>query len=253
MVIPRFQFNTKVKIFLSIQLLFFLLVKPISGIVPNFDIIDTPTAATLPKASYHLSLWAYGNGGLLSKAIMGLTDNIFLGVSFDVENAVGSGDIGFNVPGVAARFKLTDGWKNFPLLVSVGYDFFYTGVNEKLRDPNRNPLMRNIYGSYLSFSKPVFMFGAEQHFSWGIRVPMQPDYEPNNSEFFVSFDFPMGNIMPMIELEKVFFDKNRFDEVLINLGLRLLASDNISIEFNFFFNKNEPVNRMVVFEYMDNF
>ena len=57
--------------------------------IPNLDLIDSITAVTLPRASYDISLTAYANGSLLTKAILGLHDNIYLGASFDVEGLVG--------------------------------------------------------------------------------------------------------------------------------------------------------------------
>ena len=57
--------------------------------VKNSVVIDTPTAFTIGRGSYQVSLLGYDNGGVELKTIIGLHDNLYLGISVDVENAIG--------------------------------------------------------------------------------------------------------------------------------------------------------------------
>ncbi len=128
--------------------------------------IDTPTAFTLPRGSYQFSILAYDEGGVEFKTIIGLHDNIFLGVSFDMEHAIGKDKPDPNVPGVIARVKLTDGWQRFPISLAFGYDSFYLGSVGKVEDSGNNEeydvdkdnnLNRMIYGPYFVITKPVYL------------------------------------------------------------------------------------------------
>lgn len=218
----------------------------------QLDMIDTPTAATLFKGGYNISLWGYNNGGIFTKAIMGVHDNILLGVSFDVQHVIGSDPIVFNIPGVIARIKFTDGWDNFPLLIAIGYDAFYT--NDAAIDSSTSwTTMRMVYGPYAVLSKPLFMFNLEQHVNLGVRVPVQPTFQGKDTSLFLSFDFPIGQFIPMIEVERIFFATDRLSEILFNLGLRFELTDDFSIELNLILGIDKPVSRIVTFEYIGSF
>ncbi len=232
-------------------LLILSLVSPLMA-MPNVDTIDTPTAVTLPRASYAVGLWGYNDGGILTKAIVGIHDQIYFGVSFDVENAIGSQQAQFNVPGVIAKIKFTDGWAEMPFLIAAGYDSFYSGKNGKIEGAD-NPFARVIYGPYAVVTKPIFLFGLQQNLHFGVRTPVQPLYVPEDTSGFVSLDFPIGNFVPMIELGRVYFDADRTNEILMNVGFRFNFFENLSVELDFMMQRGETTNRMLIFEYMDTF
>ncbi|MCB1145685.1 MAG: hypothetical protein KDK38_02690 [Leptospiraceae bacterium] len=225
----------------------------ISAIVPNFDMVDTPTAVTLPKGAFNVGFWAYDSGGVMTRAFLGLHDNLYIGVLFDTENVIGDQTARMNIPGVIARVKFTDGWGNFPLLIAMGYDTFYNGRYGKTQEEGVNPFGRNIAGPYLVFTKPVFIGGAEQHFHFGIRSPLQPNYRPEDTAIFFSFDFPLGPFVPMFEIERVYFDGSRLDQTLFNFGFKLSIVDNLSIELGIISGARLRTNRIISFEYMNRF
>lgn len=219
---------------------------------PQLDTIDTPTAASLSRGSYSISVWGYNNGGIFTRAIMGIHDNIFLGVSFDIQNVIGSDTLIFNIPGVIARIKISDGWNNFPLLIAVGYDAFY--ANEKAAKTNKSWTgMRMVYGPYVALTKPIFLFKGEQHISTGVRVPVQPSFNSDDISCFLSFDFPIGQFIPMFEIERIFFSNKRLDEVLVNAGFRFELYEDIAVELNLVMGINKPSSRILTFEYVGSF
>ncbi|MBP9023996.1 MAG: hypothetical protein KBH06_12395, partial [Spirochaetes bacterium] len=69
--------------------------------------INSPTAFTLPRAGFDVSMLAYDRGGMEFKTIVGVHDAIFIGVSLDVDHAVGKEKADANTPGVVAKLKLT--------------------------------------------------------------------------------------------------------------------------------------------------
>ena len=220
--------------------------------VPNVDTIDTPTAVTLPRASWNVGIWGYNNGGLLTKAIIGLHDNIYLGTSFDVESAIGDKSAKLNIPGVLAKIKLTDGWVDNPLLLAIGYDAFYSGNSGKIANSD-NPFDRVIYGPYFAMTRPLFIGGYQQNLHIGIRTPIQPVYVPENTSMWVGIDFPIGFFVPMLEVERIYFDSNRMSEVLANVGFKFNIFESLSIEVDVMMAKGQIPNRMIIVEYMDSF
>ena len=241
-----------VQALICFSLYFGLPTQKLSAAVPNLDLVDSVTAVTLPRASYDIALTAYANGSMQMKAILALHDNFYLGASFDTENIIGNGDVQVHIPGVIAKLKLTNGWESFPLLVAFGYDSFYLGDNGRVED-NPNPLARIIYGPYVALSKPIFLLGGEQHLHLGVRMPVQPNYVPGDTALYLGFDFPMGFLIPMFELNRVYFSGGRLEEVLFNLGFKLNIVENFSLELNFLFGLQENIGRVIVLEYVNFF
>ena len=99
--------------------------------------INSPTAFTLPRAGFDVSMLAYDRGGMEFKTIVGVHDAIFIGVSLDVDHAVGKEKADANTPGVVAKLKLTDGWESFPISIALGYDSFYIGAYGKVESSGR--------------------------------------------------------------------------------------------------------------------
>jgi hypothetical protein len=216
-------------------------------------VIDTPTAYTLDRGMYQFSFLAYDNGGIELMAVMGLHDNLYLGASFDVQNALGKEKPEAHAPGVIAKIKLTDGWERFPVSAAIGYDSFYIGQEGKTYNSN-NELNRMIYGPYFVITKPIYLLDDEQHFHFGIRVPMQPYYEPDDTSYFASFDIPLGkSLIFKAETERLYYDLSRRREWLLNLGLKYSYLNHIGVEFDILMQKKDRGNRILKFEYNDEF
>lgn len=219
--------------------------------------IDTPTAFTIARGTYRVSLLEYDNGGMELKTFLGLHDILFLGVSFDVQNAIGRDDPNFNIPGVIARLKFTDGWEVFPIAIAAGYDSFYTGNEGRVDDmteSEKDDLNRVIYGPYLVFTGSIYLLDSEQFISAGIRTPTQPDYIPDNTSYFSSIDIPLGEFFRFqFEIERVFWDFRNSKDWLYNLGLKYNYFDKIGFEFAVIMEKGEKANRVIRIEYHDEF
>lgn len=223
----------------------------IYGATPQLDTVDTPTAATMYRGGYDLSVWGYENGGIFSRSLIGLHDNIFIGVSFDIQHVIGNETPVFNIPGVAARVKFTDGFGNFPLLIAAGYDAFYPDATLNLASDSIHS--RLVYGPYIVFTKPVFMAGSEQHIHWGYRLPIQPYYSLEDSSIFLAFDFPIGVFIPMFEVEKIFFSTSRFNEIQCNFGFRFNLYETFAIELGFIMGIKTPSSRILTFNFSGSF
>lgn len=221
--------------------------------IRNTTVIDTPTAYTLGKGTYQVSFLGYDNGGVELKTLLGLHGNLFLGVSLDIQNAIGKDKPEPNVPGVIAKIKFTDGWETFPISLAIGYDSFYIGQEGKTYNPD-NKLNRMIYGPYFVITKPVYVFNDEQHFHFGVRLPTQPDYVPEDTSYFLSLDIPLGEYFIFkTETERIYYDFSRSGDWMLNLGLRYTYMGRLGVEFDFLLQPNERANRIIRIEYNDVF
>lgn len=221
--------------------------------VRNTVVIDTPTAYTIGKGTYQISLLGYDNGGIEVKSFIGLHDNLFLGVSLDIQNMIGKDKPHPNIPGVIAKIKITDGWEQFPISFAVGYDSFYIGEEGRTYNPE-NSLNRMIYGPYFVITKPIYLLGDEQHVHFGVRVPTQPDYVPGDTSYFLSLDIPLGQFFIFkTETERIYYDFSRPHEWLFNIGMRYSYMGRLGVEFDLLFQPKERVNRIIRIEYNDEF
>ncbi len=220
-------------------------------------IIDTPTAFTISRGTYKLSLLEYDNGGMEFKTFLGLHDMVFLGVSFDVQNAIGKDQPHYNIPGVIARLKFTDGWESFPIAIAAGYDSFYTGSEgreDDMTESQEDDLNRVIYGPYFVFTGSIYLFDSEQYLSVGIRTPTQPDYKPDNTSYFTSLDIPLGELFRFqFEMERVFWNFRDVGDWLYNVGIKYNYADMIGFEIALIMEDDEKPNRVIRIEYHDEF
>ena len=222
--------------------------------------INTPTAFTLPRAGFDVSMLAYDRGGMEFKTIVGVHDAIFIGVSLDVDHAVGKEKADANTPGVVAKLKLTDGWESFPISIALGYDSFYIGAYGRVENSGRrdeyssSKYNRKICGPYFAITKPLFAFGSEQYLTFGMRLPVQPDYVPKDATYFASLDVPLGTMFAFkAEGEKVYYNFKRKAEWLGNLGLKMNFTPNAGVMLAVIFQDDETPCRILKVEYASSF
>lgn len=219
----------------------------------NTNVIGTPTAYTIIRGTYQVSFLGYDNGGVELKTFIGLHDNLFMGISFDIENAIGKDKPEANVPGVVAKIKITDGWESFPISLAVGYDSFYIGHEGKAENYD-NELDKMIYGPYAVVTKPIYLLYDEQHLHFGIRVPTQPNYVPGDTSYFLSLDFPLSETFIFkAEGDRIYYNFSRPKEWLLNFGLRYTYVNQLAIEFDIMLQREERPNRIIKIEYKDEF
>ena len=237
-----------------LTLLFFIVVTgSLYGQTRSIVGIDTPTAFTLGRGAYMVSLLGYDSGGVELKTVVGLHDNFYMGVSFDVQHAIGKETPKPNIPGVIARIKFTDGWDDWPISLAMGYDSFFIGEQGKTDNPN-NSLDRMIYGPYFAVTKPIYLFGGEQYFSFGVRMPIQPYFNADDTSYYVALDFPLGDVFNIKgEVERIYWNLRDPDEWLLNFGFRYTYLEQLSIELDFLYQPGESLNRILRIEYHDRF
>jgi len=231
------------------------------SIIPQFSypqgkqtvVIDTPTAFTISRGTYKISFLEYDNGGMELKTFLGLHDIFYLGVSLDVQNAIGRDDPKFNVPGVIGKIKFNDGWDKFPIALGAGYDSFYVGNDGVEKNPE-NEINRVIYGPYFVLTGSIFLFDSEQYLSAGVRMPTQPYYKPDNTSYFASLDIPLGEFFRFqFEMERVYWNFRARKDWLYNVGIKYNYFDHIGLEIAVILQDNRRPNRIARIEYHGEF
>ena len=216
-------------------------------------VIDTPTAFTIAKGTYKVSFLEYDNGGMEFKTFLGLHDIFYLGVSLDVQSAIGRDDPQFNVPGVIGKVKFNDGWEKFPIALAAGYDSFYVGYDGVEENPE-NEMNRVIYGPYFVLTGSIYLLDSEQYLSAGIRLPAQPYYKPENTSYFSSLDIPLGEFFRFqFEIERVYWNFKRNEEWLYNVGLKYNYFDHVGFEIAVIMQEDQRPNRIIRIEYHGEF
>lgn len=219
----------------------------------SINVVDTPTAFTVGRGTYLISTLFYDRGGLELKSVIGLHDNIDLGVSFDVQDLIGTETPQPNIPGVIARFQFTDHIGSFPLAIALGYDTLYLGRSGKCKDAPEK-YNRVIFGPYVAATHTIYLFDNEQFISYGFRMPVQPVFEPEDTSYFLSFDVPLHYTFRIKnELERVYYDFRDPENWLVNIAARYTYMDQLSIEVGCLVRMDGTVNRVVRLEYHGEF
>lgn len=216
-------------------------------------VIDTPTAFTIARGTYKISFLEYDNGGMEFKTFLGLHDILYLGVSLDVQSAIGRDDPKFNVPGVVGKVKFNDGWDVFPIALAAGYDSFYVGYDGVTDNPD-NELNRVIYGPYFVMTGSIYLFDSEQFLSAGVRLPAQPHYRPDDTSYFASLDIPLGEFFRFqFEMERVYWNFRDNEKWLYNAGIKYNYFDHIGLSLAVIFQEDQKPNRIIRIEYHGEF
>jgi len=247
-------------------------------------VIDIPTAYTIDRGSYAMNVFLYDQGGLEMKGYVGVHDNIYFGISFDIRHALGGENPIPQIPGAVAKIKLVDGFTYVPA-IAIGYDSFYEGKSGHLDNARSfyNKLMNGPYfafvnpyvyfyrknvkkdlyyndynkmlcGPYIAFTIPIYLFKSEQFIVWGVRMPVQPRFKPKESSYYFGLDIPLGRYFRIkAELERVYWDFRRPEEWSVNVGARVVFFDQLGIEFALLIEAGERLNRVLKIEYHGDF
>ncbi|MBN2079867.1 MAG: hypothetical protein JW838_12950 [Spirochaetes bacterium] len=243
-------------------------------------LVNNPTAYTIERASYAFNCFVHDEGGMEIKSYVGVHDNIYFGVSFNIDHFLGGEIMRPSIPGVVAKIKLVDGFYYVPA-IALGYDSFYQGKHPVIDDARSfknkvrngpyfifiNPLVyvyrknirKDLYyndyfgihqGPYVVFTSPIYLFKSEQFIVYGVRMPVQPKFRPRDTSYFFGLDIPLGKYFRIkAELDRVFWDLRRPGEWIINFGARVTFFDQLGLELDLIYEPGERLNRVLKIEY----
>ncbi len=183
---------------------------------PNLDIIDTPTSNTLLRGMYNFHMRFYEGGGLNTRAWVGFANILMIGASFDVQNAIGVGNVNGREPKVLAKIRIMEETPAFPA-IAFGYE------------PQTNGILTIPLGVYAVASKSImnnFLLsgGINNHNKF-------TDFNVSNNlgvfanvAWTTSQDFSI-----LLELNDLLQDGSRS----LNLGFRYAFAPELRLEFDF--------------------
>ncbi len=187
------------------------------------EVIDTPTATSKELGSYSVSVRLYDEGSLLTRLYYGIiVTNLTLGLSFDAENIVGTGDIEPRRPYLYIKLPLYSGDQSWPA-ISLGFD------EQGLSDYNEDDEEYRIppTGFFLVFTKLSLFTGLNTSFGINANYNFQQNAEEKIKGFW-NADFMLGpEFMLLAEVKEITI----WDSYL-NFGAKYLVNPELDFEFS---------------------
>lgn len=195
-------------------------------------LIDNPTAGTLPKGNFDVTLRVFGNGGVLGGTNIGLSNRFQVGVYYGAESLLGENDpiwnprIGFQV-----KLQLMEERWNLP---AITFGFMDQGYGAYLDDYNRYTIKSK--GFFGVISKNFYTLNVATGFHGGINKSLENDDGDDSPDIFFGWDFHYNqDVSIMLEYTAALND-NRSDSPVgkgrgyLNLGVRWEFSRQLVME-----------------------
>ena len=117
---------------------------------PQVELVDIPTADILDPMTYSTNFRFYNQGGIASRLVIGPLKRVNLGVTFDAQQVIGSGDPHLVRPSIYFKIRAFDGTDALPAL-ALGYD-------------NQAYLYQNSTHDFLEKEKGLYLVGSHEMF-----------------------------------------------------------------------------------------
>ena len=182
---------------------------------PNLDIIDTPTTNTLLRGMYNFHLRFYENGGLNTRAWVGFANVFMIGASFDLQNAIGQGNVEGREPKVLAKVRIIEESMAFPA-IALGYEPQTIGLTTY-------PMGIYAVASKMIMPNVIFSSGVNNHNVFTNFV------FNDNFGFFAGLVWMPGQDFAFIGEVNDIIQNGRS----VNFGIRYAFAPEIRIEFDF--------------------
>jgi len=211
-------------------------------LIHSIDLVESPTAVTMPKGSYHVSLKTFDQGGVLSQIGVSLTDRFMFGISFGGTSVLGSGRVTWNPQaGVQLKYQISREELNYPA-ISIGYDSqgagAYLGEFRRYTEKSK--------GLYLNLSKSYSLLGLFAFHAGLSRSFEQEDGDDDltvftglekslNSELSVlgEYNFATNDNREIVGMGKGYFHValkwNLFDKFDLEFIIRDLLENNLKL------------------------
>jgi hypothetical protein len=186
---------------------------------------SVPTTDTLGRAKFDIGFAMYDNGGMNTKLMVGIFDVLDIGISENVDGLIGSGNANLNIPGACIKITIIKDLNNFNW--GLGFDSFAYGRNGSYIPPDTNVNSSTIYGFYTSAGFRYSLFGYNDFFSYGIRVPLLPSEfrELSNTSLFLGATAAVSPYFCFgFTLENFYLNFTRSDRILPSFLVNFMPS-----------------------------
>lgn len=204
--------------------------------IPPRWLVDIPTAGTLPRAYYNITLRFFAEGGAIARTDIGLSDRFMLGISYGGEKIVSGADVDwFPRIGFSLRFRVIDELEYFPA-ISIG--FSDQGYGSWFEPEERYTYKAR--GFYAVASRSFYFYhwtsGWHAGISYNVREEGDGDDDPT---IFGGFDATFNyNLALLLEYDAALNDDRNLAAPVsgrgrgyLNLSVKWLFADNLELEF----------------------
>ena len=247
---------------------------------PPLNLVNIPTAGTLPRGSFTFESLIIRDGGIVPRLCVGFTDNFSFGVSYGIQYLIGDAKPTINkpTPEVQIKYRVFDESEKMPAIV-YGLDtqgrgsyhsedsIFTHGIFDSTIVLNRYD--QKAWGMYMVMSKNWNLFG-----NLGLHIGVNKSISENDDgdtdfNVFIGFDKELNRSFSfLIEYDAALNDNDyKLNDLTLNdfgngngylnAGLRWAISQNLMLEINFNdINRNsdsEYTNREIKVMYSESF
>ena len=189
-----------------------------SGLQPDIDVIDAPTAEVLDYGGYSSRSRFYSNGGLLEYASFGVYPGLNLGASASADGLIGNEKVvRVRAPAAQIRYRFYDGDSTLPAM-AVGYDgqgYLYNSQTQRYDERQR--------GFYVVATREIGVPQLQIHPSINVS-----DF--NTNRIYGSLPLTL-NIRDKAALLAEWDNIANFSDSRVNLGLRAYLTPNFEVDF----------------------
>jgi hypothetical protein len=218
--------------------------------LPPRQLIDCPTAATLPRASFDVHVRDFSGGGLLTSINIGLHNKFMLGVSYGGTGVLGESKPTWqDHPEFEVKYQLVPETYAVPAM-TVG--FASQGYGPYIKDLDRYTYKSR--GFYAVISKAYQTYEWATGFHGGINYSLEHTGDHDSSpDMFFGFDMSVNhNVAFMAEYDLALNDDKKLDGLggkgrgYFNFGLRWIFYDRLElgIDFKNLFNNRRDVDQV---------
>ncbi len=227
------------------------------------QLVDLPTAGTLPRGNYQIGLRLYSDGGAMGNTDIGLSSRFQLGISFGGTQIVSDREPNWNPHmGFSLKFRIIDELEYFPA-ISIGYtDQGYGVFNAKY---NRYTFKSR--GFYAVASHNFYFYKWTSGWHGGINYSREDEGDGDHDfDLFAGFDATFNyNMALLLEYDAgLNDDRGERPDIsgkgrgYLNTSIKWLFAQNLELEVlikDLLVNRREAktVTREVRMMYIDHF
>ena len=207
---------------------------------PPLKLVSMPTAGTLPKGTFSFETLLMNKGGLLPSFSIGITDHFTFGVSFGIQEFIGTGTFKKNksYPEVQIKYRIFEETETRP---SILFGIDTQGKGKFLNDINYERYEQKAVGTYFVLSRNYEILG-----NFGFHIGINKNLFENNDgdddiNLFIGFDRELNRSFSLMAEYDFAINDNDFDDNeyiirkgrgYLNAGIRWSATDNLMLEIN---------------------
>jgi hypothetical protein len=195
-------------------------------------LIDIPTAGTLEKGKFDVTLRVFGNGGVLTGTNIGLSNRFQVGIHYGAESLLGESDPIYN-PRIGFQVKLQlveERWD----LPAITLGFIDQGYGAYLKGSSRYTIKSK--GFFGVISKNFFTLNVATGFHGGINKSLEDNDGDESPDIFFGWDFHYNQDVSILLEYTAAMNDNRSDSPVgkgrgyLNLGVRWEFSRQLVME-----------------------